>query len=134
MAYALLPDMDQALITYLTGHASLAALHGGRVATKLASDLRAVRISSLGGSQPWPWEDRPEYQVEWWGARVDADQGPAKTLARTGEAALWDLVSSPVAGGRVTGVAMPLSQLWSPDETTGRARYITHVALTVHPA
>jgi hypothetical protein len=131
--YALLPDMDQELVDFLTAHASLAQLHGGRVGTELQSDLRAVRIGSLGGSQPWPWEGQPQYAIEWWGARADADQGPAKTLARTGEAALWELVGTEVTGGRVNGLSMPLSQLWSPDEDTARPRYITHVALIVMP-
>jgi hypothetical protein len=126
MPYALLPDVDQALIDYLDTHAALTPLHGGRVGTKLASTLTSVRIASLSGPQPWPWEALPEYQVEWWGG-TDLQ---AKTLARTGEAALWDFLS---AFDWVTGVSMPLSQLWSPDETSGRPRFITQVQYRVHP-
>lgn len=130
---ALLPDLDQELIDFLGSHASLTPLHGGRVGTKLQSTLRAVRITSLGGPQPWPWEGNPEYQIEWWGDSTDPDQGPAKLLARTGEAVLWELAGAAVDGGRIGEFAIPLSQLWSPDETTGRARYITQISFVVRP-
>ena len=127
--YALLPDLDQALVAFLAGHAALAPLHAGRVGTKLASgDAPALRTSSLGGTQGWPWEARQEFQIESFGG----NQGQAKLLARTVEAAVYDLIGS-VTGGHVRGVAVQLSQLWSPDDTTGRARYITQVQFTVYP-
>ncbi|WP_327029711.1 hypothetical protein OG989_04095 [Micromonospora sp. NBC_01740] len=125
---ALLPDVDQALVDYLKAHPTLVPLHGSRVGTKLQSTSPSVRITSLGGGQPWPWEGLPEYQVEWWGG-TDVQ---AKTLARTGEAALWAFLG-PIAGGRVTGVSVALSQLWSPDDTTARPRFITQVQYRVHP-
>lgn len=129
MAYAVLPDVDQALITFLDTHPALVPLHGGRVGTNLASgSLPSVRVTPLGGGQPWPWEASPEYQVEWWGGT----QSEAKQLARTGEAALWDFLG-PITGGRVTGVTVALSQLWSPDETTARPRFLTQVSFTVYP-
>ena len=134
MAYAVLPDMLQGLIDFLAPHPAIAALHGGRVATKLQSDLASVRVTSLGGPQSWPWEASPQYQIEWWGARADEDEGPALTLCRTGEAALWELANSPVTGGWISEFFMPLSQLWSPDEETGRPRFRTDVALTIRPA
>jgi hypothetical protein len=128
--FALLPDLDQVLVTFLTGHAALAPLHAGRVGTQLASgDTPAIRTSSLGGAQPWPWEARQEFQIESWGG----NQGAAKLLARTVEAAVYELIG-PVTGGYITGVAVTLSQLWSPDDQTGRARYRTDVALTIYPA
>lgn len=134
MAYAVLPDMLQALVDYLAAHTALAPLHGGRVATKLLTEQRCVRVTSLGGPQPWPWEASPQYQIEWWGDRDDPDEGGALDLARAGEAALWELANSAVAGGRISGFSMPLSQLSSPDEDTGRSRFRTDVALTIHPA
>jgi len=128
--FALLPDVDQVLVTFLTNHASLAPLHGGRVGTQLAAgDPPAIRTSSLGGTQPWPWEARQEFSIESWGG----SQGDAKLLARTVEAAIYDLIG-PVTGGYVKGVDVTLSQLWSPDDQTGRARYRTDVALTIYPA
>lgn len=123
-----LPDVDQAFIDFLKTHPSLVPLHGGRVGTRLQSTSTAVRIASLGGAQPWPWEGQPEYQVEWWGG-TDAQ---AKILARVGEAELYDFLG-PVPGGRITGVVVNLMQLWSPEETTGRPRFITHVQYTTYP-
>jgi hypothetical protein len=124
---ATLPDVDKAFVEYIDSHPSLMPLHGGRVGTRLpAGSLASVRIASLGGGQPWPWEGRPEYQVEWWGGT----EFEAKTLARHGEAALWGFLE---AVAWVTGVSMPISMLWSPDETSGRSRVISHVQYRVHP-
>lgn len=127
--YALLPDIDAVLVAFLTEHSHLAPLHSGRVGTKLApGDGPALRIAGLGGPQPWPWESFPEFQIESWGGT----QGQAKTLARTVEAAVYDLIG-PVEGGHVRGLSIPLTQLWSPDDTTGRARYLTQVQFNVYP-
>lgn len=126
--YALLPDLDQALVDFLTSHPTLAPLHGGRVGTRLQSTDTSVRIASLGGTQPWPWEGLPEYQIEWWGG-TDVQ---AKTLARTGEAAIWQMRGA-VTGGWATCSAMPVSQLWSPDDTTGRPRFITQAQFRTNP-
>jgi len=128
--FVLLPDLDQVLVDFLTGHAALAPLHGGRVGTQLAAgDSPAIRTSSLGGNQPWPWEAVQQFQIESWGG----SQGDAKLLARTVEAAVYELIG-PVTGGYIRGVAVPLSQLWSPDDQTGRPRYRTDIALTIYPA
>ena len=127
--YALMPDVDQAFVDFLRSHPALGPLHGGRVGTKLAAgSLSSVRLASVGGTQPWPWEGLPEYQIEWWGG----DESAAKRLARIGEAALWDFLG-PITGGRVTGASIPISQLWSPDETSARARLITQVSYHVYP-
>ncbi|MEU1761674.1 hypothetical protein [Micromonospora sp. NPDC005652] len=129
MPYALMPDLDQALVDYLKTNTQLLPLHSGRVGTRLAAGTApAVRVTSLGGTQPWPWEASQEYQVEWWGG-TDLQ---AKTLARVGESALWSLRGQ-VLGGRITGVAMPLTQLWSPDEAANRPRFISQVQFLVHP-
>lgn len=129
MAYALMPDVDQALVTFLDTHPALVPLHGGRVATSLPSGTApVVRVTPLGGTSPWPWESTAEYQVEWWGGT----QKEAKDLARAGEAALWDFLG-PITGGRITGVTVALSQLWSPDETTARPRFLTQVSFNVYP-
>lgn len=127
--HVVLPDLDQALVTFLTNHTALAPLHDGRVGTRLAAgDQPAVRTTSLGGTQPWPWRALSEFQVEWWGG----DQGAANLLGRTGEAALYDLIG-PILGGRINGLTVALSMLWSPDDQTGRARYLTQIQLIAHP-
>jgi hypothetical protein len=130
VAYALLPDMDQELVDFLTAHASLAPLHGGRVGTELQSDLVCLQVTGLGGTQPWPWEATAEYQIAAWGGT----QQQANTLIRTVVAAIYDMTGTGVDGGRVTGIAVTLAPLWSPDEQTGRPRYLVHCALTTYPA
>jgi hypothetical protein len=130
VAYALLPDMDQELVDFLTAHASLSPLHGGRVGTELQSDLVCLQVTNLGGSQPWPWEATPEFQISAWGGT----QQQANTLIRTVVAAVYDLTGTAVDGGRVVGVDVRLAPLWQPDDQTARPRYLTHVALNTYPA
>jgi hypothetical protein len=130
VAYALLPDMDQELVDFLTAHASLSPLHGGRVGTELQSDLVCLQVTGLGGTQPWPWTATPEYQIAAWGGT----QLQANILIRTVVAAIYDMTGTGVDGGRVTGVAVTLAPLWSPDEQTARPRYLAHCALTIYPA
>lgn len=129
MVFELLPDVDAYLVAFLKTHPQLTGLHGGRVGTKLpAGTDPAVRTSSLGGVQTWPWRGDQDFQIEWWGG----DQGQAKLLARTGEAVVYDLVGH-ITGGWIRAVEVVISQLWTPDEATGRARYITQIRITVYP-
>lgn len=129
MAYPLLPDMEQELVDFLTSHAGLAALHGGRVGTELRTDLTCLQVTALGGSQPWPWESTPEFQVSAWGGT----KAQASALDLAVAAAVFELVGTAVTGGRVIGVGVRLAHLWSPDEDTNRSRYRTDIALTVMP-
>lgn len=130
MAYAVLPDMEQALVDFLAAHAALTPLVAGRVSTELTSDLACLQVTALGGVQPWPWEATVEFQLSAWGGT----KAEANLLARTAASAAYDLVGQAVTGGRVTGAAVRLAPLWSPDEDTDRPRYRTDIALTVYPA
>lgn len=134
MAFAVLPDMEQELVTFLAAHSALTALIGDRVSTELATDDACLQITALGGTQPWPWEATVEFQLSAWAARATGDKAAANLLARTAASAIYDLVGQAVTGGRVTGVAVRLAPLWLPDEDTNRPRYRTDIALTVHPA
>ena len=125
--FALLPDVDQALVTFLTEHAALAPLHGGRVGTALQSSATSIRIANLGGPEGFPWDATDAFQVECWGG----DQGQANRLARTVVAATPDL-RGPIAGGHVSAAVVTLLPLWQPD-ANGRPRYIVHIEITVHP-
>lgn len=124
-----LPDMERELVAALAAHPALAPLHGGRVGTELRTDQTCLQVTSLGGSQPWPWEAVPEFQLSAWGGTKQQ----ASDLARTAVAATFDLLGVAVTGGRVTGVAVRLAPLWAPDEQTGRPRYRADVAITVAP-
>lgn len=129
MAYAVLPDMEQELVDFLTTHTALTALHGGRVSTELATTSVCLQVTSLGGSQPWPWQASMEFQLSAWGGT----KTQANTLIRTAVAACYDLVGTAVDGGRVVGVDVRLAPLWQPDEDTGRPRYLTQIAVTAMP-
>jgi hypothetical protein len=128
-----LPDAEAALVAFLAAHASLVPLHGARVGTELQSDLACLQVTVLGGPQPWPWEAAPEFSIASWGGSGVGAKADAKTLDLTVCAAVFDLVGQAVTGGRVTGVAIRLSGLWTPAEDTGRARYRSDIALTVMP-
>ena len=125
--FALLPDADQALVTFLTQHAALAPLHGGRVGTALQSPDTSIRIANLGGTQSQSWAAEVTFQVECWGG----SQQQANVLARTVVAAVRDLCG-PVVGGYVSGAVVTLQPLWQPD-ALGRPRYIVHIETTIHP-
>jgi hypothetical protein len=134
VAYALLPDMEQELVTFLAAHASLTPLHGGRVGSEVDTELACLQVTGLGGAMPWPWEGTAEFAVSAWAAR-DSVTGKtdANLLARTVAAATFDLVGQAVTGGRVIGAAVRLGPLWSPDEETARPRYRIDIALNVMP-
>jgi hypothetical protein len=129
VTYPLLPDMEQALVTFLTAHTGLATLHGGRVGTELQTDLVCLQVTSLGGQQPWPWEAVPEFQISSWGGT----KAQASTLDLTVRSAIFELLGTAVTGGRVVGIGIRLAGLWSPAEDTNRPRYRTDVALTSMP-
>jgi uncharacterized membrane protein YedE/YeeE len=129
VTYPLLPDMEQALVTFLTTHTGLATLHGGRVGTELQTDLVCLQVTSLGGQQPWPWEAVPEFQISSWGGT----KAQASTLDLTVRSAIFELLGTAVTGGRVVGIGIRLAGLWSPAEDTNRPRYRTDVALTSMP-
>jgi hypothetical protein len=130
VAYTVLPDMEQELVTFLAAHTSLTPLIAGRVSTELATTLTCLQVTSLGGAQPWPWEASLEFQLSAWGGT----KAQASTLARTVAAAVFDLAGTAVSGGRVVGVDLRLAALWAPDEETNRPRYRTDIAVVVYPA
>lgn len=129
MTFAVLPDLDAAIISFLTGHASLSPLHGGRVGTTLSGTSTQIRVTNLGGSQPWPWRGVAEFQLECWGGT----QQQANTLARTVCAAIYDMRQQAVTGGRIVTAVPTLMPLWRPDDVTNRARYIVQVQLEATP-
>jgi hypothetical protein len=132
--YAVLPDVEKALVDFLAAHAALVPLHGGRVSTELATpELACLQVTSLGGQQPWPWEATPEFQLSVWGGSGPGAKAAANELARTVVAVAFELAGAAITGGRIVGAAVRLAPLWSPAEDTGRARYRVDIALTVMP-
>lgn len=125
--FAVLPDVDAALIDFLEAHPSLAPLHDGRVGTTLQGTDTALRVANLGGPARWPWEGVTEFQVECCGGTHEQ----ANTLARTVCAAIYDL-RGPVDGGFIVSAYPTLRPLWRPFDT-GRPRYVVQVQLESTP-
>lgn len=125
--FAVLPDLDAVLVTFLDSHADLVPLHGGRVGTSLPpGGLTSIRIASLGGSMPWPWMCRAEFQVECWGGtEIQANQ-----LARTVCAVIYEL---PAVNDSILWAAVTLAPFASPDLVSNRFRYILQVELEATP-
>lgn len=126
----LMPDTDAALVGFLAAHPVLSPLHGGRVGTSLSGSAPALRVAGLGGRRDGarPWDSSVEYQVEAWGG----SQADAALLARSVCAAVYEM-TGPVTGGHVWSAYPTLEPLWSPDESTGRPRYIVQVVLNITP-
>ena len=80
----LLPSAQALTVAWLKANPELAAIHGGRVSTRLNATLPAVRVARVGGVSPDVWEDNPVIQIECW-AKDDVE---ADRLARTVVAAL----------------------------------------------
>jgi hypothetical protein len=125
--FAVLPDLDAALISFLDTHADLIPLHGGRVGTKLATgSLTSIRIANLGGTMPDPRVYRAEFQVECWGGTdIQANQ-----LARTVCAVIFEM---PATLDYVVTAVPTLAPLSSPDSVSNRPRYITQVQIEATP-
>src|SRR5215216_389243 len=125
--FAVLPDTDALLITFLDTHADLIPLHGGRVGTSLpAGTLASIRIANLGGTMPWPWMCRAEYQIECWGG----SEVQALTLARTVCAAIYEL---PATNDSILWAVVTLAPFASPDLVSNRFRYICQVQFEATP-
>jgi hypothetical protein len=124
--FAVLPDLDAVLISFLDTHADLIPLHGGRVGTKLAAGgLTSLRIANIGGSMPWPWLCRAEFQIEAWGGTdIQASQ-----LARTVCAVIYEMRNlSNVVTAHPT--LLPFAAF---DPVTNRPRYIAQVQFEATP-
>jgi hypothetical protein len=130
VSLTLLPSAEVVFISWASAQADLAAIHGGRVGTKLNATLPALRVSRIGGSPPDPWRDEPVIQVECWAAT----QGSADLLARPVVAALPELRFI-VSTGRAWSATVTSGPYWAPDDPnlSDHARYILSVELLLTP-
>lgn len=127
--FAVIPDLDAVLTTFLKFHADLTPLHGGRVGTQLpAGSLTSIRIASLGGTMSPVRPDmvRAEFQVECWGG----SEIQALTLARTVCAAIYEL---PATNDSILWAVVSLAPFASPDLVSNRFRYIVQVEFEATP-
>lgn len=122
----LLPSAPEILIDFLESQPDLLALHGGRVGTKLAATLPAIRVQRIGGTPPEPWEDQPSLQVECWGNEDQSD-----TLVRTLIAVLPEFRHRAVTGGRAHTYEVTSGPYFAPDDPklSNNVRYIVTLTL-----
>lgn len=128
----LLPSAVGVFISWCKNNTDLAAVHSGRVGTKLNATLPAIRVTRIGGiPEQEVWQDRAELQVECWAA----DDPTAELLARQVLAAL-PTVRAVYAYGRVYTFQVTSGPYWAPDDpdlVTNYSRYIFTVQLLTTP-
>ena len=125
--YTVLPDLDALLVGFLNSHADLIPLHGGRVGTKLpAGTNTSIRVANIGGTMPWPWYYRGEFQVECWGGT----EVQANELARTVCAVIFEMTT---AYANVLTSTVTIAPYAAPDLVSNRFRYITQVQIEATP-
>lgn len=127
MSLILLPSAPVLTIAWLKAQTDLAAIHGGRVGTKLNATLPALRVQRIGGSSPDPYQDEPVMQFECWAA----DEATADLLARTLVAALPTIRGLTLPSGRVYTYEIESGPFWLPDDPqlSSNDRYILTVRL-----
>ncbi len=128
MTAVLLPSAEQAAVAWLKADPDLAAIHGGRVGTRLGAVLPAIRVTRVGGVPDEPWLDNPSIQLECWAA----DQATADLLTRTLLAVL-PTVRGLLSDGRVHTYLVTSGPYWAPDDPdlSSNARYIVTVQLLI---
>lgn len=126
MTTILLPSAVVLTVAWLKSNPELAAIHGGRVGTKLHATLPAIRVQRIGGTPSEVYEDQPVVQVECWAA----DEGTADRLVRTVIAVL-PTVRRVYPTGQVWTYQVESGPFWSPDDPnlSSNARYIVTVRL-----
>ena len=128
MLYALPPDPQAALITFLSTHTDVAAISGMRVSsTKLDTPQPRIQVTALPGETTQPFEESAEFQVDCWGGT----ETQALTLARTVCAAIYELTTQ---SDTVTSAYPTVRPFASHDPTTGRPRFICQLQITQSPA
>src|SRR5688572_28155442 len=115
MTVRLLPDVEALVVDHLRAHASVSALVGTRVSTKLPPNptLPAVTVRTFGGVELVATHLDEQYvQIHAW----HTSEVAALTLARTVRAALIEARTTSHARGVVTDVRTVLLPQSDPDE------------------
>jgi len=134
MPLRLIPDDEALAIDYLDSHASITALVGTRVSTQLPASptFPYLTVQSAAGIEKDANHLDEAYLdlLAWANSKADA-----KLLIRTARAALLDAPNTTHSRGVVSHARTTLTPRWLPDESINppRPRYVTTVALTIHP-
>lgn len=133
----LLPDVEKLVIHYLLSVDELADLVDDRIGSRKDGPFPRVTVTRLGGSAgPIPAHlDAARIEVEAWAnhAKEGGGKGSANLVARTAQAAMYEMVNASHEEGVVTDVECVLGPSWVPDQVTDRPRYILSFIVRVHP-
>lgn len=129
-----LVDVEALAVDHLLADPTVTALVDDRVSTELPHEatLPYVQLFRLGGNlitQETAWLERSRLFLASW--------APTKAEAfDVSNAAIVSLMATPDvthAAGVVTAADIELAPYWSPDPEDDQPRYLSTVALTVHP-
>lgn len=124
----LLPSAPAALVAWAKQDPDLSAVVNGRVGTKLASTLPAIRMQRVGGTpDEYDGTDEPAVQVECWAANdVDAER-----LARVFVSVLPTLRHRAVTGGRAYTYEITSGPFFLPDDPnlSTNVRYLLTISV-----
>lgn len=134
MVLRLLPDVEALTVSYLAGHASIAALVGSRVSTELpaAPTFPCLTVGLVTGDEIVRTHfDSSLVQVTAWGESKTS----ANLLIRTARAVMLDAPDADHARGVVTAVRTLVGPRWFPDGTVTppQPRYLCDLAVYCHP-
>lgn len=137
MTLHILADVERLVIQYLLTVNEVTALVGDRVGSRKDKPYPRITVTRVGGSPgPIPAHlDSARIQVEAW-APTAADgggKGLANEVARTAQAAMYDMVNASHEEGVVTDVEGVSGPLWVPDPVTALPRYVLDFIVRVHP-
>lgn len=134
MPLPLTPDPADLLIRALLAQPTIAALVGTRVYDRVAGTVWPMLVVGTVSETPdvEPRVTSALMQVDCWGrGGGPSDVAEARLLARTVRAACPDLRGPrPPAAGSIAVAAFDLL-LPQPDTTTGRARFVVQISLTI---
>lgn len=129
-----LVDVEALAVAHLLDDAAVTALVGDGVSTELPLDapLPRIQLFRLGGNlitQETAWLERSRLFLASW-ADTKAEAFDVSNAAVVSLMATPDL---PHDAGVVTAADIELAPYWSPDPEDDVPRYLSTIALTVHP-
>lgn len=137
MTLRLLVDIEKLVIAYLLDVEDVTDIVGERVGSRKDPPYPRVTVTRLGGptgSIP-AHLDPARIQIEAWAPSPKDGGGKAQAnlVARTVQAAMFELILAEHEDGVVTDVVCTAGPLWQPDPVTDVPRYILDFIVRVHP-
>jgi hypothetical protein len=135
----LLPDVEALVIQYLLTVDEVTEITDTHIGSRLPKTptfprLVVTRVGGTAGTIP-AHLDEARVQIDAWADLAEENGGKrqAHDLARTAQAAMYDMVNAVHEDAVVTDVEGVLGPLWAPDDKTRRPRYIVDMIVRLHP-